>query len=124
MAAHAAFYLEQVPAAGENGSEFEHAVAGVALHAAGFGVGGGKQRPQPVLVIAVRLLRARGSATVAVVAGRAAETLHIVESQQRLVGVADEKTLAAHVGRGEHERLPDNPMGGLATNPPARLLPR
>ena len=50
----------------------------------------GIERPEPVLVVAVRLLDARSGAPIALVAGRAAELVGIVNLQQRRVRMADE----------------------------------
>ena len=57
-------------------------VGRVASLAARFGILLGKQRPQPVLVIAVSFFDAGGGASIALVARRAAEFVGIVRLQQ------------------------------------------
>ena len=56
-------------------------VGGVAGLAARFDILFGKERPQPVLVVAVSFLDAGGRASIALVAGRAAELVGIVNLQ-------------------------------------------
>ena len=65
-------------------------VGGVASLASGFGILLGKQRPQPVLVVAVSFFDAGGGASIALVARRAAELVGIVHLQQFRVGMAGE----------------------------------
>ena len=84
MAAHAALLPEQIFAFADRPSHIaadQHHVGGMAGLAAGFDVLLGKQRPQPMLIVSVRLLHAGRGAAVALVAGRAAELVGIVHLQ-------------------------------------------
>ena len=65
-------------------------IRGMASLAAGLNVLFRKQRPQPVLVIAVRFFDAGGSAAIALVAGRATEFVGIMGLQQFRLGMAGE----------------------------------
>ena len=56
-------------------------IGGVASLATGFGILFRKQRPQPVLVIAVSLFHAGGGAAVALMARRATELVGIMRLQ-------------------------------------------
>ena len=118
MAAHAAALTEQILAV-VDGLELhvaagQHHVGGVAGLAARLRIFFGIQRPQPMLVISVRLFDAGGGASIALVAGRTAKLLRIVNLQQLRLGMADERlcvfvrlllALAGH-GRGrDFQRL-------------------
>ena len=58
--------------------------------AAGFGILPGEERPQPVLIIPVRLLNTGGGAPIALMAGRAAEFVWIVDLEEIRIRMADE----------------------------------
>src|SRR5581483_4305376 len=82
-----------------------------------------EQRPQPVLVIAVRLLHAGGRAPVALVTRRAAKLLRIVHLQQLFVRMADEGygvlvrllgALGRERCRSQRDRLADAHVAGFA----------
>ncbi len=84
MAAHAAALAKEIFAVVDglplHVAAHQHHVGGVAGLASGLRVFFGKQRPQPVLVIAVRLLDAGGGASIALMTGRAAELVRIVNA--------------------------------------------
>ena len=126
MAAHAAALAEKEFAVGDMrayvADRQEH-VGGVAGLATGFGILLGKQRPQPVLVVAVGLFHAGGGPAVALVAGRAAELVGIVRLQQFRIGMAGEGegilirflfALGGHDRGRELDRLARVHVAGLA----------
>src|SRR5580704_2334007 len=93
MTAHAAFLPEQVLAFADRPTHIaadQHHVRRMASLAARFRVFLGKQRPQPMFVIAVSFLFAGGSAPVALMARRAAKLVGIVRFQQFGLRMADE----------------------------------
>ena len=94
MAAHAALLPEQIFAVVDglplHIAAGQHHVGRVAILATRLRIFLGKQRPQPVLVVAVPLLDAGGGAAIALMAGRAAELFRIVNLQQLRFGMADE----------------------------------
>ena len=85
MAAHAAAQAENLAAGVERAGHLGDDFLGVALLAAGFDVLLVVQRPEPVFVVAVRLLDAGKRHAVAAVAGRAAELFGVVDLEQFLV---------------------------------------
>ncbi len=112
MATNAAALAEQVLAFAERPAHVsadEHHVGLVAGLAAGFHVGFAEERPQPVLVVSVRLFDAGGGPSVALVARRAAKLFGIVDLQQFRFGMADEclcvvvRLLALRRHRGDRE---------------------
>ena len=108
-------------------------VGGVAGLASGFGILFGKQRPQPVLVVAVGFLDAGGGAAVALVAGRAAELVGIVSLQQFRLGMAGEGVgilVGLLLALARHDRGRDpaaaraRPCGRTRSGPRCWLPPR
>ena len=100
MAAHAAALPEQILAFADGPAHIaadKHHVGSVACLASGFDVLFGEQRPEPVLVIAVRFFNAGGGAAIALMAGRAAELVGIVNLQQLRFRMTD-KCLRIFVG--------------------------
>ena len=86
VATHATALAEQILAVVNHfplgSAAYQHHVGGVASLAACLNILLRKHRPQPVLVVAVRLFNARGSAAVALMARRAAKLVRIVNLQQ------------------------------------------
>ncbi len=95
MAAHASALAEQIFAVVDrmqlHVAAGQHHVGRMAGLAARLRILFGIQRPQPVLVIPVRLLDAGGGASVALMAGRAAELVRIVNLQKFRLGMTDER---------------------------------
>src|SRR5512135_1087810 len=125
VAAHAAALLEQELALADRLASVaadQHHVTGVAVLAARFYVLLGKQRPQPVLVRAVRLHHAGGGPAVALVAGAATELLRIMNVEQFHIRMADKRARVLvwllsrrrHVRRGQLQRFADAQVAGLA----------
>src|SRR5436305_6420215 len=95
MASHAAAAPEEI-LTGIDGLELDvaagqHHVRRVTALASGLGVFFRKQWPEPVFVISVIFLNARGGATVALMAGGASELVRIVNLQQFRIGMAGER---------------------------------
>ena len=115
VAAHAAAILEEFLAVAQHRGVIHDHVHGVALLAAGLDIFQGVERPQPVFIIAVRLLNTFQRHAVAAVAGRTAEFLRVVEPQQFGVGVADKDLLSTHIFGGDDHRFANAGVAGLAT---------
>src|SRR5262245_2192382 len=89
MAAGATANLEQVLAAIQPIGTLQTAVTVMTLVATGLDVFLVVERPQPVLVPAMRFFYRSGSAPVAAVTGRAAKSIRVVGLQQFFVRVGD-----------------------------------
>ena len=95
MAANAPALAEQVFSLADNPADVvdrQDHVCGVANLAAGFVVLRGKNRPQPVLVIAMSFFDACCRAAISLMARRAAKFLRIMNSQQIPLGMAGERS--------------------------------
>ena len=100
----------------------QHHVRGVAGLAAGLDVRLRKHRPEPMLVVAVRLLNAGGRPAISLVTGRAAELVRIMGLQQLRFGMAGEGprivvglvALRRHRCRGQLDGLADPHVAGFA----------
>ena len=133
MAAHATFLTEQVLAIVDglplHIAAGEHHVGRVAGLAAGLRVLLGKKRPQPVFVVAVRLLHTRRRAAVALVARGAAKSFRIVDLQfssgmthkRRCILVGLLLTFERHRRRGDLQRLARSHVAGFAAVHDVRL---
>src|SRR5579859_5690710 len=95
MAAHASALAEEVFTVVDrvplHVSAGQHHVGGMAALTARLRILFGIQWPKPVFVISVRLLDAGGRAPVALMTGRAAELLRIVNLQQLRLGVTAQR---------------------------------
>ena len=90
MATHAAALIEKIAPEIQRIGALCHAVFGVTLLAACFGIFFFKHRPEPKFILAVRLQIAGRRATVAPVTTRATKAIRVVNLQQFLVWVTDE----------------------------------
>src|SRR6185295_12791376 len=97
MATGAAFDLEQILAVVEDVGHRRHPVLVVALVAARLNVLLVIERPEPVLVTAVRLFNRGCASPITSVTGGAAELLRVVNSKKFLIGVRDECRLVSHI---------------------------
>src|SRR6266403_5505938 len=97
-------------------------IGGVARLTPGFGILLRKQRPQPVLVVAVRLFDAGGRPPVALMARGAAKFIGIMRAQQFRIGMAGESpgilirmllALASHDRSRDPKRLAGVHVAGL-----------
>ena len=127
MTAHATALAEEVFAVVDglplHIAAHQHHVGSMAVLATRFCVLLGKQRPQPVLVVSMRFLRARGRASVSLMAGRAAELLRIVNPQQFGLRMAHQRigvfirlllTFRRHRRRSDFQRLARVHVAGFA----------
>ena len=117
VAADAALFAVDLLGGVEHRRMLGDGIGGVALLAAGVVVLRIVERPEPVLVAAVRLFHGVERAAVAAVAGRAAEFFVRVELQQVGIGMAGEGSVVAlgqaQIGLGErHDDGHDQRIGG------------
>src|SRR5215472_8473249 len=127
MAAHAAPLAEEVLALADGPADVtadQDHVGGVTGLASSFRVFLGEERPQPVLVVAMCFFDTGGGAAIALVAGRTAELVGIVNFQKLGRGMADEGAVVivgllllvvlGEGGGGNLQGLADAHVGGLA----------